>query len=70
MYFLSREETHLQEQLKRLEEEKTLHIKELKLLYDEDFSKYGKFDLQNGVCNWPKIGQYQLLGLLGKGGFS
>lgn len=35
MHFLSREETHLHEALKRLEEEKSLHIKEYKLLYDE-----------------------------------
>lgn len=53
-----------------MEEEKSLHIKEYKLLYDEEHSKYGKVDPATGVANWPKIGQYHLLGLLGKGGFS
>jgi hypothetical protein len=33
--FLSREENYCQEVLKRLEEEKALHIKEYRLLYEE-----------------------------------
>ena len=47
-----------------------MHIKEYKLLHDEEHSKYGKIDIETGVTNWPKIDKYQLLGLLGKGGFS
>lgn len=56
--------------MKRLEEEKALHIKEYKLLYEEEHSRYGKFNTQTGCTSWPKIKKYQLLGLLGKGGFS
>ena len=39
-------------------------------MYDEEHSKYGKIDPKIGTTLWPKIGQYQLLSLLGKGGFS
>lgn len=42
----------------------------MRLLYDEENSKYGKADPQTGLTSWPKIGKYQLLCLLGKGGFS
>lgn len=34
-FFLSREESHCQEALRRLEEEKAMHIKEYRLLYEE-----------------------------------
>ena len=56
--------------LKRLEEEKALHIKQFKLLFDEEHSKYGRVDPMTGAPNWDKIKKYQLLSLLGKGGFS
>ena len=45
-------------------------MKEYKLLYEEEHSKYGKVDPQTGVAAWPKIKKYHILGLLGKGGFS
>lgn len=40
------------------------------MLYEEEHSKYGKFDPVTGIVTWPKIKKYQFLGLLGKGGFS
>ena len=40
------------------------------MLYEEEHSKYGKVNPETGVSNWTKIKKYQLLGLLGKGGFS
>ena len=44
-------------------------MKEYKLLYEEGSSRFGR---QNalGIQSWPLIRKYQLLGLLGKGGFS
>lgn len=55
--------------MKRLEEEKAIHIKEYRLIYEEDSSRYGKM-VALGTQNWPLIRKYQLLGLLGRGGFS
>ncbi len=40
------------------------------MLFEEEHSKYGKINPDTGVSNWIKIKKYQLLGLLGKGGFS
>lgn len=39
-------------------------------MYDEEHSKYGKIDPKAGTTVWARIDKYQLLGLLGKGGFS
>lgn len=44
-------------------------MKEYRLLYEEQHSKYGRLEA-SGNTGWPKIKKYQLLGLLGKGGFS
>ena len=52
-----------------MEEEKAIHIKEYRLLYEEDTSKYGK-QVALGSHPWPLVHKYQLLGLLGRGGFS
>ena len=52
-----------------VQEEKAAHIKEYRLLYEEDNSKYGRL-VAMGSHTWPLIRKYQLLGLLGKGGFS
>ena len=51
--------------LKRLEEEKAAHIKEYRLLYEEDNSKYGRL-VAMGSHTWPLIRKYQLLGFLEK----
>lgn len=54
--------------MNRLEEEKAIHIKEYRLIYEEDRSRYGRLEAETNA--WPRIRKYQLLGLLGKGGFS
>lgn len=46
-----------------------MHVKEYRLLYEEDCSRYGK-QVALGTHSWPLIRKYQLLGLLGRGGFS
>ncbi len=46
-----------------------MHIKECRLLYEEEHSRYGRLEA-SGIGSWPRIKRYQLLGLLGKGGFS
>ena len=38
-------------------------------MYEEDSSRYGR-QVALGTHSWPLVGKYQLLGLLGRGGFS
>lgn len=52
----------LQEKLNRLDIEKEIHIREVRRIHDESNSKY---------CERPLLqGRYQIVELLGKGGFS
>ncbi|CAD8134619.1 unnamed protein product [Paramecium octaurelia] len=63
--FLIKEEQQLQETVDRLETEKNLHIKQLKRVYEEEHARFTKNN------DYPLIGErYQVLSLLGKGGFS
>ncbi|CAD8049088.1 unnamed protein product [Paramecium sonneborni] len=63
--FLAKEELLIQEKLEKLETEKILHIKQLKRLYEEEHARFTKNN------DYPIIGsRYQILSLLGKGGFS
>ncbi|CAF2991406.1 unnamed protein product [Rotaria sp. Silwood2] len=57
-----REECDLAQDLEKLDRERTIHIRELKRLYNEDHSKFN----QNNILN----DRYLLLTLIGKGGFS
>ncbi|CAD8045824.1 unnamed protein product [Paramecium primaurelia] len=63
--FLVKEEQQLYETVERLETEKNLHIKQLKRVYEEEHARFTKNN------DYPLIGErYQVLSLLGKGGFS
>lgn len=59
---LRRDETDLQFELERLERERSLHIRELKRILNEDNSRFNDHPVLND--------RYLLLNLLGKGGFS
>ena len=59
---MKKEETELADERRRLLLQKWLHIRDSKRLADEAISPMNKFPLMNG--------RYQLLNLLGKGGFS
>ena len=59
---LKAEEKRVELDISRLENEKTLHIRETKRVRDEDASRFN---------TRPKLnGRYLLLRLLGRGGFS
>ncbi|EAS04078.4 Serine/Threonine kinase (macronuclear) [Tetrahymena thermophila SB210] len=61
--FLQKEEADLIEMYKNLDHEKFLFVQKLKRFQDEQNSRYGQ--------EWPCLGErYQLLSLLGRGGFS
>jgi len=59
---LKKEEVSQNEMKERLNEEKKLHIRELKRVRDEEESQFGDFQVLNK--------RYLVLNLLGKGGFS
>ncbi|CAK8674596.1 unnamed protein product [Clavelina lepadiformis] len=59
---VKRDELELQFELERLERERSLHIRELKRISNEDNSRFNDYPVLNK--------QYLLLSLLGKGGFS
>jgi tousled-like kinase len=69
---LSREESNLKDTHYKLEGEKVSYIQEAKRLYEEQHSRFGKPNGgQEGFKPWPILeNRYQLLSLLGKGGFS
>ncbi|CAF1026367.1 unnamed protein product [Adineta steineri] len=59
---LKREETDLIQDLEKLDRQRNLHIRELKLVYNEDHSRFNKNNILHD--------RYLLLTLIGKGGFS
>jgi len=59
---VKRDETDLQFELDRLERQRSLHIRELKRIANEDNSQFNNFPVLNK--------RYLLLTMLGKGGFS
>lgn len=78
--FLNKEETNLKDQLDMLEIQKRIYLKELRRILDEEncrFANSFKFGVQNSkvkdevLSTWPLLNnRYQILSLLGKGGFS
>lgn len=59
---LKKEDTDLQMELEKLEQERNLHIREMKRIHSEDTSRFNDHPVLNS--------RYLLLSLLGKGGFS
>lgn len=59
---LKKEDTDLQVELEKLEQERNIHIRELKRIHSEDASRFNNHQILND--------RYLLLSLLGKGGFS
>lgn len=80
--FLNKEETNLKDQLDMLEIQKRIYLKELRRILDEEncrFVNSFKFGMSNPSSKikddisstWPLLNdRYQILSLLGKGGFS
>ena len=62
LIFLKRQEAALAEEERRLNVEKSVHLREMKRVRDEDSSRFKNLPILNG--------RYQILRLLGKGGFS
>ena len=62
MYFLSYYQQEYQEELSKLDREKESHIREVRRIHDEGNSKYNERPLLQN--------RYQIIELLGKGGFS
>ena len=68
---LLREEQNLYEQIKKLELEKISCIQETKRINNEYHSRFGKPNPRTGSPEWPILdNKYQILSLIGKGGFS
>lgn len=68
---LSREEANYRDTLEKLENEKVTYMQEAKRLYEEQHSRFGKPNPDHGSPAWQILeNRYQLLSLLGKGGFS
>jgi tousled-like kinase len=68
---LQKEELDLRGKLQRLEEERNMFIIRLKMYNDEISCRYARASADNNDRAWPLLAdRYQLLSLLGKGGFS
>lgn len=69
--FLTKEETSIKERISALELEKNDYLKVAEALYEEENSRFGRLDHQDDAARWPFLSErYQILSLLGKGGFS
>ena len=69
--YLSKEEYHLKTKIEFLEKEKENYLSLSKKIHEEENSRFGKLISQDLNSRWPILGdRYQLLSLLGKGGFS
>ena len=68
--FLTKEETGIKERISALEIEKNDYLKAAETLYEEENSRFGRIDFESSL-QWPLLAErYQVLSLLGKGGFS
>ena len=68
---LIKEENYLKEKIESLEKEKEKYIKVAKHLFEEDNCRFGKVVGPESTLKWPVLNnRYQLVSLLGKGGFS
>jgi len=69
--FLSKEEASIKERIAALELEKNDYLKAAETLHEEENSRFGRLDQQDTSLRWPFLSErYQILSLLGKGGFS
>lgn len=70
LQFLSKEEIRIKERIAVLEVENNNYLATSELMYEEDNSRFGRLNKENSL-SWPFLaGKYQMLSLLGKGGFS
>lgn len=70
LQFLSKEEASIKERIAALDLEKNDYLKAAENLYEEENSRFGRLDQDNSL-RWPFLSErYQVLSLLGKGGFS
>ena len=68
---LVKEENYLKEKIENLEKEKEKYIRVAKKLFEEDNCRFGKIVGSESFNRWPLLNnRYQLISLLGKGGFS
>ena len=71
LQFLTKEESSIKERIAALELEKNDYLKAAEALYEEENSRFGRLDQQDNSLRWPFLAErYQILSLLGKGGFS
>lgn len=71
LQFLSKEEANIKERVAALELEKNDYLKVAEALYEEENSRFGRLDQTDSSVRWPFLAErYQILSLLGKGGFS
>lgn len=69
--FLTKEESGIKERIAALELEKNDYLRVAEALYEEENSRFGRLDQQDNSLRWPFLSErYQVLSLLGKGGFS
>jgi hypothetical protein len=68
---LSKEEAFLKEKIDFVERQKENYIKIAKNMYEEENCRFGKINVNDQEKRWPLLSsRYQMLSLLGKGGFS
>ena len=71
LQFLTKEENMIKEQIEQLKKERDKFIAIVNNINEEENSRFGKIDQQDKTKLWPLLSdKYQLLSLLGKGGFS
>lgn len=68
---LAKEEAFLKEKIELVERQKENYIKIAKIQYEEENCRFGKVYVSEQDKRWPLLSsRYQILSLLGKGGFS
>lgn len=71
LQFLSKEESFVKERIAALELEKEDYLRAAAALYEEENSRFGRLDHHDAAMRWPFLAdRYQVLSLLGRGGFS
>lgn len=69
--YLTREENGIKEKIEQLERRKEVYIAANKHLIEEENSRFGRLTVTDRELKWPLMNnRYQILSLLGKGGFS
>lgn len=71
LQFLTKKENRVKEQIEMLKREKEKYISILNGIYEEENSRFGRINQKDKSKMWPLLSdKYQILSLLGKGGFS